>query len=176
MKILLHLTGVPCSGKSYILEEFRDSPVVAIWDVKKFYQEKKILTEQGMNWDKFKEYQIDIAPTMKRFIVNNSDKDIIIIESTGTNKSINSALTQIENKTEIRLQIPVKGTMRTRAIERGDKNYNNLLEFRDKCEKQVTNEDKEIMLNQYEAAIYIKEWINYYESMEKRSDQDNKDL
>lgn len=176
MNILLHLTGVPCSGKSYILEEFKDNPIIAIWDIKKFYEEKYILTEHGMNWDKFKEYQIDIAPTMKRFIVNNSDKKIIIIESTGTNKAINSALSQIFNKTEIKLDIPVKETVRLRAIERGDKNYNNILDFRDKCEEQVTSKDKEIMLNQYEAAIYIKEWVNYYESMEKRSNQDNKDI
>ena len=54
--MIIHITGTQCSGKTYAVKPFLDSPDVAYWDILDFYNAHKCIKEDGlMDWEIWRE-------------------------------------------------------------------------------------------------------------------------
>lgn len=178
MKLLIHLIGASCAGKTYLIEEYLD--YIGYWDITQWYKERKIIWENKMNWDKYHLYNCQMIPDLKGCI-KKSNKDIFVIESSGLNRTLNNWLSMSYSDdllcnldiTEVVLQPPSDELLTDRACQRKDIEYMDVVRLKELFE-QSSKSNPEYLLTQYEAGIYIGEWIDYY--VEKIRNQNNKTI
>lgn len=124
--MIIHIFGGTCSGKSTVLKQIEEhfdgrEDSYIIWDVKEdFYVPNKILREDGtMDWNLWRDNEDNIAVALTEFLTKHRDK-IIIIESSGLNRKINSAIKKQDTKiVPIYMGIPTPKQTIQRSIDRG---------------------------------------------------------
>jgi len=93
--MIFHLFGGQCSGKTTIANRLKDDPdILAIshWDIlEDFYIKEEIISEGVMDWDKLDQKRHWIQEILVAFI-NKNIKTHILIESSGSNKTMNRTL------------------------------------------------------------------------------------
>ena len=123
-KLIIHLTGTVCSGKSTVIKEL-SNPIICSWDIADWYRENNIIIDNEFIFDNYIAKRHLIWRDFKRFAIQNKNCKIFILESSGSNKEINSQLDKIrENKTAdivtIRMQPPSINEIKERVKQRKD--------------------------------------------------------
>lgn len=167
MDVLIHLTGCPCSGKTWVMEEFKNHPLIATWDILEWYQKNQLIENKQINWEKWNKVKDSAWEDFKEFLTKNNDKPIIILESSGHNQLLNKNLKSIKNKATVKFVIPDENTVIERCLTRDTTDLDKTLNLRDKYIYSWDKEwerDQSIELQPYEVGLYIQSWIDSIES------------
>lgn len=124
---VIEICGTQCSGKTYTLEPFKDNPDIAIFDILDFYTSHKIIVNDQMDWDKWRERSPLIPIKLKEFIKDNHNKKVIIVEHC-FNKIIEEILAEY-NSVQLVLVTPTPDVIEKRAKER-NLNVARVIDFR----------------------------------------------
>ena len=171
MKII-SVSGTQCSGKTYVITPFLDHPDVAFWDILDLYEREKCIVDNKMDWDRWNNTVKMIIPELKKFLEQNKDKKICIIES-GTNQTVTGFLSTIDT-VDIQLKTPNKDVIVDRAGKRkliSEK----VLDFREMFLvrhahndiHQYTQEEATLIIKAY-LTLDIQEAIDYKSRLDKR--------
>jgi hypothetical protein len=149
--MIIHLVGTICSGKTWIINQFKDNPKIKTWDIlQDFYLPKKIIDENNVfNWELWKKEKEknQIAKDCVSFIYNAvSNNKIALIESSD-NKDL-LFLTQSLNANIFYLNNPSIEILKNR-IEQRKLNEQFVLQFQEdyiiRTINQQTYSQKEII-------------------------------
>ena len=118
--MIFHLFGGQCSGKTTVANRLKDDPdILAIshWDIlEDFYIKEEIISEGVMDWDKLDQKRHWIQEILVAFI-NKNIKTHILIESSGSNKTMNRILKEY-GVTPIFMGVPTKKQVISRCKSR----------------------------------------------------------
>jgi Ni2+-binding GTPase involved in maturation of urease and hydrogenase len=154
---ILHLTGTSCSGKTYIIEEFKNNPDVCIWDILDWYKEQEIIKDGKMDWDVWKRRIHKIDNYFEELIKKAENYKLLIIESSGNSTVLNRLLSDY-NVDKLVLKVPSNDEIIMRAKNRIDITNELAIEFkRHYLTYSIIYSE---LLTYYEAGIYIKEVLN----------------
>jgi adenylate kinase family enzyme len=124
MNKIFHIIGTSCSGKTYLVERLKEKfpEHCASWDIlEDFYNKHQVFVNGKMDWSKFNQSMKVVALELSNFIEENQDK-IIFIETSGTNKTINLLIPDLEKRygeiAVIALKTPDEDTLVERATAR----------------------------------------------------------
>ena len=162
MSLIIHLTGCSCSGKSYIQEEFKDDTRVKMWDILDFYHEQKIIVNGEVDWTRYREKAWKLRGVLIDFLESCEDIPVVFIETIGWNETINDILSDYPRVITIALAVPDKEELLRRVQKRPDIKEETVLYFYNRF-KSSELFDQTMLLQPYEAGIYIKEWVNGYD-------------
>jgi hypothetical protein len=122
MTKIFHITGTQCCGKSYLINKIKAEFDCASWDIlEDFYIKNKILVNNEMDWKKYSGLSKTLPLELENFIEDNLQK-VVLIETSGINKTINDILPNLEKKygkiIQITLDIPSEEELSNRAKNR----------------------------------------------------------
>jgi len=153
---VIHVSGAMLSGKTWVCEPYCDNPNVAYWSMSEFYEERKVIVNNKMDWDRWDQEKNNILPDLKCFVDKNQDKKVCIIES-GTNATVNAFTNEIVDLVPIQLRTPDNETIKARAKERG-LDLDVVLEFNKVFQRRHAHNDKH-QYSQAEASLMLKAHI-----------------
>lgn len=168
-KLIIHLTGTICSGKStiinYLWKENINSDIISAWDIAEWYEDNNIIINNEFIFDNYMLKRHKLWKDFRRFAARNPKSMIYILESSGSNQEINKHFNQTTkenniNTLVIKMKSPSIKEIKERAKQREDITVEKALDMLELYNKTRIPEEE---LTFEETYFYIKEWIKYYE-------------
>ena len=174
MKILIHLVGPQCCGKTYVLDEFRKNSNVAIWDILDWYNNSGCLVDGVMDWTVWKEKKDEIWIDFQDFLANTKEIPIVILETSGMNQDVNTNVQQYKDQLiTIFMVAPTKEELKER-IKLRNLDLDTTIKIHNVYkEREISAPEKELTIE--ETGLFIKALIEKYQENQDEVAMDNKE-
>ncbi len=153
MKIF-HIGGTWYSGKSTLINKVITTEDIVKWSIKEdFYIANWICDSKGKNfdWDAYHEEIKNLSDLIKDFLSFAAQKQIVLFESSGTNKTLNKIL-DLYNPISLILKSPSIEELVIRA-EKEDQNAQHVLNFNEMFSKSFPITEMLLSAKQIEEII-----------------------
>lgn len=94
MKII-HIVGPICSGKTYLINKAQEKHDIDCFNIKQHHIDSGAIGKDGeFNWEVFRKHRQEklITSKLTQFLINNRNKGIVFVESSGANQEVNNLL------------------------------------------------------------------------------------
>lgn len=94
MKII-HIVGSICSGKTYLISKAQEKYDIDCFNIKQHHIDSGAIGKDGeFNWEVFRKHRQEklITAKLTQFLINNRNKGVVFVESSGANQEVNTLL------------------------------------------------------------------------------------
>lgn len=155
---IFHIIGTSCAGKTVLIDRIKKifPENIFVWDVLDFYEKHEVIANGIMDWTRFYQYIPLLSVDLDNFI-NEHKNEIVIVESSGGNKKINSLFEKYKVDV-ISLRTPPEEVLVQRAEIRKldiNKTIKFAIDYENRVEKQNLLSEEDAYQYLYNAVIKI---------------------